>query len=140
MNLYVLDSDTVRLLRDRDPKVEARYHAVTAPDEVATTVITVHESVMGWHTYLLKARGPADIAFGYAELARSVRGFTRMTILEYPVAAVARFESLKRLKLNIGNNDVRIAAIALEAGGIVITRNLRDFRRVSGLACEDWSV
>jgi len=27
-----------------------------------------------------------------------------------------------------------------EAGGIVVTRNLRDFRRVPNLVCEDWSV
>jgi tRNA(fMet)-specific endonuclease VapC len=140
MSLYILDSDTVRLLRDRNPNVEARYGAVSAPDEVATTVITVHEAVMGWHTYLLKARGPADVEFGYRELARSVRGFTTIGILEYTVAAIARFESLKQLKLNVGNNDLRIAAIALEAGATVVTRNLRDFRRVPGLMCEDWSV
>lgn len=140
MTLYVLDSDTIRLLRDKDPKVRARYDLVTAPDRAATTVITVHEAVMGWHTYLLKARTPADIEFGYRELARSVRGFTTIAILEYTVAAIARFEDLKRLKLNIGKNDLRIAAIALEAGASVVTRNLRDFQRVPGLACEDWSV
>ncbi len=42
--------------------------------------------------------------------------------------------------MNIGGNDLKIAAVALEAGGIVVTRNLRDFRRVPGLVCEDWSV
>jgi tRNA(fMet)-specific endonuclease VapC len=140
MTLYILDSDTIRLFRDKDPKVEARFDSVTAPDKVATTVITVHESVMGWHTYLLKARGPADIEFGYRELARSVRGFTTIAILECTVAGIGRFENLKRLRLNVGKNDLRIAAIALEAGGIVVTRNLRDFRRLPGLVCEDWSV
>ena len=71
-------------------------------------------------------------------LACSVRGFTTVAILQYTVAAITRFEGLKQLKLNIGKNDQRIAAIALEAGGVVVTR---DFRRVPGLACaEDWSA
>ncbi len=43
------------------------------------------------------------------------------------------------MKLNVGKNDLRIAAIALENGAIVVTRNERDFRRVPGLAVENWA-
>ena len=55
-------------------------------------------------------------------------------------AAVARFEQLVRLKLNVKRNDLRIAATALELGATVVTRNRRDFARVPGLVIEDWSV
>jgi tRNA(fMet)-specific endonuclease VapC len=69
-----------------------------------------------------------------------VRAFTTIDVLGYSVTAIARFGGLKKLKLNVGPNDLRIAAIALEAGATVVTRNLRDFQRVPGLTCEDWSV
>ena len=54
--------------------------------------------------------------------------------------AIARYNQLKSQKLNVPGNDLRIAAIALEHGGTLVSRNLRDFRRVPGLSVEDWSV
>lgn len=61
-------------------------------------------------------------------------------ILPFPAPAIRRFRSLLGMNLNVKGNDIRIAAIALEIGGIVVTRNLRDFQRIPGLTCEDWSV
>jgi len=45
---------------------------------------------------------------------------------------------LKRLGTPIGPYDLQIAAIALTRERILVTRNTREFERVSGLALEDW--
>jgi tRNA(fMet)-specific endonuclease VapC len=51
-----------------------------------------------------------------------------------------RFEQLRSMRLHVGLMDLRIAAIALENGMTVVTRNQSDFKRVPGLTIEDWSV
>jgi tRNA(fMet)-specific endonuclease VapC len=44
------------------------------------------------------------------------------------------------LKLGVPKMDLRIAAVTLEIGGTVVTRNRRDFQRIAGLAVVDWST
>jgi tRNA(fMet)-specific endonuclease VapC len=40
--------------------------------------------------------------------------------------------------LQIGPNDLLIAAIALAHGMVVVTHNTAEFQRVRGLSVEDW--
>jgi tRNA(fMet)-specific endonuclease VapC len=47
----------------------------------------------------------------------------------------AHLESSGRL---IGANDMMIAATAIAAGATLVTRNQREFLRVSGLSVESW--
>ncbi len=45
---------------------------------------------------------------------------------------------LERLGNPIGQNDMLIAAHARSLGATLITNNLKEFRRISGLHVEDW--
>ncbi len=47
--------------------------------------------------------------------------------------------SLERVGRPIGPLDTIIAAHAVSLGAVLVTKNLREFNRVAGLTCEDWS-
>ncbi|MEI7686890.1 MAG: hypothetical protein WCL32_17860 [Planctomycetota bacterium] len=54
--------------------------------------------------------------------------------------AYDRYLQLQSLKLGVGKADLKIAAIVLENGGVVVTKNMRDFGRVPGLDSVDWTI
>ena len=68
-----------------------------------------------------------------------MRFLATIKILDFNEAAIQRYEQLKRLRLKVGKMDLQIAATALHFGGTVVTRNIRDFKVISGLTSEDWS-
>jgi len=139
MTLYVLDTDIFSLYRTGHPVVH-RHVLAHAPANLAISVISVEEQLSGWYTALRQTKKSDQLARVYQYLADSVRALGAWQILSFPVPAILRFEQLKRLKLNIGKMDLRIAAIVLENSAILVTRNKRDFQHIPGLVIEDWTV
>lgn len=137
MSLYVLDTDTLTLFQRGHAAVlrNVFYHLA---DEMAITAVSAEEQISGRLAVLHKARTPADIALASRRVAETIKTLATWDILPLTVPAVELFQDLQRRKLNVGGNDLRTAAVAMTAGGVVVTRNLRDFRRVPGLRCEDW--
>lgn len=136
---YVLDTDLFSLSRTGTDPLASRIRAVPVGG-VGITVITVEEVLSGWYTALRQPARPARLEFVYEQLARSVLELSRLPIIIYTQAAMAEYDRLNKLKLNVRRNDLRIAAIALVNNAVVATRNVRDFSRVPGLVVEDWSA
>jgi tRNA(fMet)-specific endonuclease VapC len=68
-----------------------------------------------------------------------ITSYQQQQVLDFDSAAADIFEELKRARLRIGPMDLKIAAITLEHRAVLVSRNLRDFRRVPGLRVEDWT-
>jgi tRNA(fMet)-specific endonuclease VapC len=137
--LYVLDSDMLTLHEYGHPKVTLRVENPPPDDVVALTIISVEEQLSGWYKQIRQARTPAEVERAYMRLGQAVTSFGSLMILNYNLAAIARYEQLLGMKLNVRKMDLRIAAIVLVYNGILVTRNARDFQRVPGLTLEDWS-
>lgn len=139
MGVYILDTTTVTHLQHEHPHVLARMDAAAeARHVVGTTTVTVEESVGGWMASLRRARNHIAESLAAAALADSVMILSRLVVVPVTVPALARFDALVKLKLNVGRSDLKIAAVALDLGATVVTDNLRDFGRVPHLGVENW--
>ena len=138
MRLWILDTDTLSLFLHGESHVCLRVSSVP-PDELAVTIITVEEVLTGWYAEVRRARRDDQLVRAYAALQQSIEFFRFANILPFDQDAVRRFHELRRQHRRIGTNDLRIAAIAMERLGVVVTRNQEDFGLVEGLVAEDWS-
>ena len=72
-------------------------------------------------------------------MAANARFLSRVQIVDFDEAAIQRYLELKKQKIKVRTNDLRIAATALVQDATIVTRNVRDFQQVPGLKVEDWS-
>jgi tRNA(fMet)-specific endonuclease VapC len=140
VSLYILDTDIWTLWRFNHPTVRQRVGAAQAVHQVTLAVITVEEQLSGWYARLRQAKQRDEKARAYLQLTESVMGFSGWQVLPFPEPAILRYEQLQGMKLNIRKKDLCIAAITLEHGGTLVSRNLLDFQRVPGLKVEGWTV
>jgi tRNA(fMet)-specific endonuclease VapC len=111
-----------------------------AADLVTVTIISVEEQFTGWYSLLRRPQPPERLAAVYQRMTDAMIFLAGLPIVTFREAAILRFEQLRAMRLNVGTMDLRIAAIALEEGAVVVTRNIRDFGRIPNLEIEDWSI
>lgn len=136
--IYVLDTDHISLFQRRHSLVVQRVEA-TAPVSIAVTVISAEEQIRGWFDSIRQASTASKLQYSYLRLHPTLDFLCAIQILDFDSDASNVYEGLRRQKIRIGTQDLRIAAIVLSMNGILVTRNRRDFGQVPGLLLEDWS-
>jgi len=63
-----------------------------------------------------------------------------MTLLPFDARAATRFDELKRQKIRVGTQDLKIASIALANDATLLTCNTHDFVQIPSLKFEDWTL
>ena len=131
MARYLLDTDTLSWLVREPAGAIARRIAQVGADSVATSPVVAGELRFGAYRS------------GHAALAERVDELLARLLIVPLDDAVARSyagvrRALERAGTPIGPNDLWIAAQALADQRVVVTGNVREFRRVVGLGVEDW--
>jgi tRNA(fMet)-specific endonuclease VapC len=134
---FLLDTNAViALLTDRPTTVRGRLRQIS-PTELPLAVSSVVLFELWYGVARSRHRG---------ENAERLRGFMSGHVMivgfEEEDAAIAGDlrAGLERAGTPIGPYDLLIAAQALRSGATLVTANVAEFRRVPGLAWEDWTV
>jgi tRNA(fMet)-specific endonuclease VapC len=138
--MILLDSDhlTILMLAEdrRSAGLAARLERVQG-EGVGVTVVSVEEQMRGWLA-AIKARTAAGQVIAYDRLINLVRFLQDWEIVRFDEHAAEAFNRLRKQGVRIGTQDLKIASIALTNDALLLSANLRDFRKVPGLRTENW--
>jgi tRNA(fMet)-specific endonuclease VapC len=139
--MIVLDTDHLSILQHPD---SPQYEVLTAAMDRSTdrrfvaTAISVEEEFRGWLAAIRRARKVHNQILYYTRLVGLVRFFSKWQILPFNEPTADRLEALRKQRIRIGTQDLKIASIALEREVLLLSANLRDFEQVPGLRVENW--
>lgn len=142
MSLWVLDTDHLTLLQRNHPLVVQRVATINFED-IAVTIVTAEEQLRGRLDAIRQASQLSQsdrLVWAYARLRDTLDDLNSLNILNFNQEAYTRYAELRRQRVRIGTQDLRIAANVLSVNGILVTRNQRDFAQVPGLIFEDWTT
>ena len=131
-SLYMLDTDTCAfILRRSSQSLLDRIQAVPLELQVIS-MVTLAELLYG-----------VQLSSRKKENRAAVDALTRhLSVIEWTRDAAEHYADiradLRKKGQVIGSNDLMIAAHARSLGAVVVTNNVKDFRRVKGLKHENW--
>jgi tRNA(fMet)-specific endonuclease VapC len=139
---FVMDTDHISILQHQSGSeftALSRRIVEDSSEDLAFTIVSLHEQAVGSHNYINRARTRDGIIRGYSMLESILRTYSLAPVLPFDSDALDWFDRLSTQRLRVATMDLRIASIALSRGLILLTRNVSDFGKVPGLSTEDWT-
>lgn len=129
--MYALDANSVSYFLKGKGRVGQRLLSVS-PSEVGLPAVVLYELEHG----ALRSSASRDLQSRLGALLDAIQV---LPFGEAEAHRAARIRAdLEATGKPIGPHDLLIAATALEQRAVLVTHNVREFRRVKGLAVEDW--
>ncbi len=130
---YLLDTDIcIYLIKNRPPDLFDRFRQ-HSPGDVAISIITLFELQYGVEKSRYRQKSEDAL----------IKFLKPLNIVDLDhasaLAAASIRAQLEKKGTPIGPYDLLIAGIALSNDMILVTHNLKEFQRVSGLQLENWT-
>jgi tRNA(fMet)-specific endonuclease VapC len=139
--MILLDTDHISVLFFHDHSqnglLTQRLESAIDPD-IGVTVISLEEQMRGWLAEIARRRKTEDFIPLYSKLTGLIDFYGHWQVAAFDRVAAETFDRLKKQKVRVGAQDLRIASIALANDALLLSANLVDFQRVPGLKVEDW--
>ncbi len=139
--MILLDTDHLTVLIDErhvSNKLLTSRLASSGESSVSTTIITAEEQCKGWLAQINRVRDLREQVVAYERLAKLFEFLRNWDLVRFDLPAAEEVERLRKQRVRIGTHDLKIAAIALVNDALLLSANLRDFRRVPSLRVESW--
>jgi tRNA(fMet)-specific endonuclease VapC len=138
--MILLDTDHFSVVADRR---HVKHHALlgrltSAEDDLALPVVSVEEQLRGWLAQIRRQKDVRKQIPAYQRLAKLVSTLNDWHVVAWDDSAADQFFELRRARIRIGTQDLKIASIALARDALLLSANLRDFQQVPALQVEDW--
>ncbi|MGL4759274.1 MAG: type II toxin-antitoxin system VapC family toxin [Patescibacteria group bacterium] len=131
--MYILDTNTISYLIRGSQSIKSKLEQID-PEKIYLTSVTISELIYGAKIHPTLGLKLLNI---YEEIINSYE------ILDFDTQAAIQFAEYKSiLKFKgqlIDDADIQIGSIAKQHDMTVVTKNKKDFVRMSGLKIEDWS-
>jgi len=138
--MILLDTDHLTVLTDRraaaNVSLVARLELANEP--LGIPIVAVEEQCKGWLAKLGRTRDIHQQVTPYQRLAELFDFLAEWDIVPLSESAADHFADLRKQKIRIGTQDLKIAAIAIAANALLLSANLSDFQKVPGLRVENW--
>ena len=140
MTKYILDTDHITALQNCHPIFLQHFRSID-DSEIFVTIITLEEQIRGRLKVINDHNTNSQkLPLAYYELHKTFDFFGKMNLLDFDHQALTHYQNLKKQKIRIGSQDLKIAAIALTHQMTLVTRNTKDFCQVTDLTLEDWTT
>ena len=138
--MIVLDTDHISILQHAESTAadQLQQRLSDSNDQITTTSVTTEEQCRSWLALINRYKDVGRQVIYYDRFIETIRFFANWHILPFDQRAAEEFKGLRRERVRIATTDLKIAAITLVHDGKLISSNLRDFEKVSGLRVEDW--
>jgi tRNA(fMet)-specific endonuclease VapC len=139
--MILLDTDHLSVLANARARAHAALLArmeAAGTEEFGVPIVAAEEQCRGWLAQIARHRDLEKLVMAYDNLAKLFDFLGAWELVPFDQHAASEFRRLRGQLRRLRAQDLKIAAIALANGAVLLSANLRDFAQVPGLRVENW--